>query len=312
MNYSTIKNLFEKLHSPLHSPPRPTPFSSSRGTRPRKWLPNSGGRSPKCRVDLPPELGGWGGQCNVFNTVQTVSKAYKKQTFARLILVILLGFSLIPVAARADDDEAPPSGRSSGGRGCGTVAQTLQSNIPSLILLAPQGSAKTVSTRPTFAWFVRDAAPVSMEFRLYAQAENNRYKLVKEIKDDLFKTVPGVMMLSLTQATPELAIGRYRWQVSLVCDRSHPSSNLFAESELEVVPIPLDLKARLEKTPDRFSQASLYAQANFWYDALGTAISSSGHNAGLKDPRLSLLDKVALSSTERQLVQDSGVHLMQR
>jgi Domain of Unknown Function (DUF928) len=242
----------------------------------------------------------------------SIIKAYKKKTATRLILVTLLGLSLMPVAAWADEDEAPPSGRSSGGRGCGTAAQTVRSDVPSLILLAPQGSAKTVSTRPTFAWFVRDAAPVSMEFRLYAQAENNRYKLVKEIKDDRFKTVPGVMMLSLAQTAPELAIGRYRWQVSLVCDRSHPSSNLFAESELEVVPMPLDLKARLEKTPDRFSQASLYARENFWYDALGTAISSSGHNSGLKDPRLSLLNKVMLSSAERQLVQDSGVHLMQR
>lgn len=239
-------------------------------------------------------------------------KAFKKQTVNRLIVVIMLGLSLMPVAAWADDDEAPPSGRSSGGRGCGTAAQTVQSDIPSLILLAPQGSAKTVSTRPTFAWFVRDATPVAMEFRLYAQTENNRYKLVKEIKDDRFKTVPGVMVLSLAQTTPALAIGRYRWQVSLVCDRSHPSSNLFAESEIEVVSIPLDLKTRLEKTPDPFSQASLYAQANFWYDALGTAISSSGNNAGLKDPRLSLLDKVALSSTERQLVQDSKIHSIQR
>jgi hypothetical protein len=239
-------------------------------------------------------------------------KSCKKPMATRLILVTLLGLSLMPVAAWADDDEAPPSGRSSGGRGCGTTAQTIPSDIPSLILLAPPGSAKTVSTRPIFAWFVRDAVPISMEFRLYTQTEKNRYKLIKEIKDDRFKTVPGVMMLSLAQATPELALGRYRWQVALVCDRSHPSSNLFAESELEVVAMPLDLKTRLERTPDRFSQASLYAQANFWYDALGTAIGSSSHNSGLKDPRLSLLDKVALSSTERQLVQDSGVHLMQR
>jgi Domain of Unknown Function (DUF928) len=312
MNHSTIKNLFEKLHSLLHLPPRP---------------PNSGGRSTRYFGLLPPELGshfrdrvprlkesgvGWGGQCNVFNTFQTGSKAYKNKTATRLILVTLLGLSLMPVAAWADEDEAPPSGRSSGGRGCGTTTQTVQSDVPSLILLAPQGSAKTVSNRPTFAWFVRDATPISIEFRLYSQEENNRYKLVKEIKDDRFKTVPGVMMLSLAQATPELAIGRYRWQVALVCDRSHPSSNLFAESELEVVPMPLDLKAQLQKTLDPVSQASLYAQANFWYDALGAAMSTSNNNAGLKDPRLSLLDKVTLSNIERQLVQSSKIYSIQR
>jgi Domain of Unknown Function (DUF928) len=240
----------------------------------------------------------------------------KKQTTTTLISVILLGLLLIPVAAKADEDEAPPSGRSAGGRGCGTTAQTVQTDIPSLILLAPPGRSKTVSTRPTFAWFVRDDDSVSMEFRLYVQEENNRYRLIKEIKDDRFKTSPGIMVLSLAQTTPELAIGRYRWQIVLVCDRSHPSSNLFAESELEVVPMPLDLRTQLEKTPDPFSQASLYAQANFWYDALRIAIASSGsntgNNSGIKDPRLSLLDKVTLNNNERQIIQNSAVHLMQR
>ncbi len=237
--------------------------------------------------------------------------ACQKQTATRLISGILLAMSLMPIAALADDDKAPPSGRSAGGRGCGTTTQIAQSNVPSLILLSPQESSKqAVSTRPTFAWFVRDAAPVLMEFRLYAQDANNRYQLVKEVKDDQFKTSPGIMVLSLAQTTPELAIGRYRWQVVLICDRSHPSGNLFAESELEVVPLPADLKTRLEKTHDRASQASLYAQADFWYDALGTAIGSS--NTGLKDPQLSLLNKMMLNNTEQQLLQNSAIHPIQR
>jgi Domain of Unknown Function (DUF928) len=248
----------------------------------------------------------------------TTIATYKKQTKTRFILVILLGFLLIPVATRAnDDDEAPPSGRASGSRGCGTIAPTAQSDLPSpILLLAPQGQSKTVSTRPTFAWFVRDDVSVAMEFRLYAQDENNRYKLIREIKGDRFKTSPGIMVLSLAQTNPELAIGRYRWQVVLICDRSHPSSNLFAESELEVVPMPVELKTQLEKTSDLFSQASLYARSGFWYDALGIAIASSGgntdSNSGLKDPRLSLLDKVTLNNTERQIVQNSAVHLIKR
>jgi Domain of Unknown Function (DUF928) len=237
----------------------------------------------------------------------------KKRTVIRLISSLLLGLSLLPVAALADDpDQAPPSGRSSGGRGCGTTMPTVQSDVPGLILLAPQTDPKTVSTRPTFAWFVRDAAPVSLEFRLYAQADNNRYQLIKEIKDDQLKTSPGIMVLSLAETNPELAIGRYRWQVVLVCDRSRPSSNLFADAELEVVPTPTDLKTRLEKTPDPFSQALLYTQANFWYDALGIALSSSSNPTALKDPRLSLLDKMMLSNVERQLLQDSPIHPIKR
>lgn len=183
-----------------------------------------------------------------------------------------------------------------------------QSNVPNLILLAPQGSKQTVSTRPTFVWFVRDATPVSMEFRLYAQTENSRYQVIKE---EQFQSSPGILVMTLNQTAPELAIGKYRWQVVLVCDRARPSSNLFATSEIEVVPVPANLKARLAQTSDRKAQASLYAQANFWYDALGTAINSSNRNTALKDPQLSLLDRMTLNNAERQLLQDSAIHPIQ-
>ncbi len=163
--------------------------------------------------------------------------AGKKRTVIGLISCLLIGFS---PAARADDpDTAPSSGRSAGGRGCGTAMPADKSEQPSLILLS-QGD-KTTSTRPKFSWTVRDAASVAMEFRLYAKEADNRYRLVKEIKDDQFKSKQGVNVLSLSpQTMPDLAIGRYRWQVILVCDRQRPSSNLFASADLEVVP-PSDL-----------------------------------------------------------------------
>jgi hypothetical protein len=155
----------------------------------------------------------------------------------RLISGLLIAISLIPTAALADDpDAAPPSGRSSGGRGCGTTLPLAEPTAPSLILLTPQSDLpQTVSTGPQFAWFIRDAAPIAMEFRLYAQSANNGQTLIKEIKDDQFKTAPGINLLTLSPTTPELPIGKYRWQVVLVCDRNRPSSNLFATADVEIV-----------------------------------------------------------------------------
>jgi Domain of Unknown Function (DUF928) len=224
-------------------------------------------------------------------------------------LILLLGLLLIPVSAFADDpDEAPPSGRSAGGRGCST-AMPSESDVPNLILLAPQGSQQTVSTRPTFAWFVRDNTSVPIEFRLYSQIENDRYQLVKEIKDEQFRSAPGIMVLSWDQTAPELAIGKYRWQVVLVCDRDRPSSHLFATSEIEVVPASADLKTRLEQTRDPLAQSSIYAEANLWYDALGIAIASS---TPLKASQVPLLDRMALNDAERQRLQQSAIHFIQR
>ncbi len=156
----------------------------------------------------------------------------------QLISGLLIVCSLIPVAAFADDpDAAPPSGRSSGGRGCGTTTSSAtESNLPSLILI----TQPSVSTRPQFAWYVRDAAPIAMEFRVYSQAANKSYTLIKEIKDDQFKTSPGINRLTFAPTTPELPIGRYRWQVVLICDRNRPSSHLFATADVEIVTSPVD------------------------------------------------------------------------
>ncbi|BAY28070.1 hypothetical protein NIES2100_78990 [Calothrix sp. NIES-2100] len=250
--------------------------------------------------------------------IQQIVQILPKLMANKLIAAILVGISLLPIAVIAEDkappdDKAPPTGRSSGGRGCGTTTQPAPSNVPALILLAPSSySGKTISTRPTFAWFVRDAAAVAMEFRLYEQ-ENNRYKLLKEIKDDNFKTFPGIMLLSPSNSIPELTVGkRYRWQVELVCDPSRPSGNLFAESEIEVVPIPANLKKQVESTSDRLTQAKLYAQANLWYDAFGEAFASPSDEIGLKDLRVSLLDQVATDDAEKEVLRGSEIHSLQR
>jgi Domain of Unknown Function (DUF928) len=194
----------------------------------------------------------------------------------KLISGLLIVFSLTPMAALADDpDQAPASGRSSGGRGCGTTVSSTESpsaNVPSLILLAPQAdSPQTVSTRPQFAWFVRDAAPIAMEFRLYAQSIDNRYTLIKEIKDDSFKTAPGINLLTFAPTTPELPIGRYRWQVVLICDRNRPSSHLFATADVEIVKSSVD-----SPTPSQ------------------------------------QIAKMTLNDTERQLLEKSEIHPIER
>jgi Domain of Unknown Function (DUF928) len=190
----------------------------------------------------------------------------------KLISGLLIAFSLTPMAALADDpDQAPASGRSSGGRGCGTTISSTESpsaaNVPSLILI----TQPSISTRPQFAWFVRDAAPITMEFRLYAQSTDNRYTLIKEIKDDPFKTAPGINVLTFAPTTPELSIGRYRWQVVLICDRNRPSSHLFATADVEIV------KSRIDSpTPSQ------------------------------------QIAKMTLNDTERQLLEKSEIHPIER
>ncbi len=175
-------------------------------------------------------------------------------------------------------------------RGCDTKNQT--SSIPAVILLAPpQGYGQTTATHPTFAWFISDADPHQMEFRLYEYDPTSKQsKLVKEIKDENFKSSPGIMMLSLS--SPELSIGkRYLWQVELVCKPNDPSGNPFATAAMKVVPVPPDLQTKLSQTNDTFSKATLYAQADLWYDALGIVLAGSDEPR-LREQKFSFLEQV--------------------
>lgn len=240
-------------------------------------------------------------------------KTFGQQILISLVTGLVSGGMLLSGVARADDDKATPSGRSSGGRGCSTASQPLPTAVPALILLTPnQQPGQTASIRPTFAWFVRDTAAVSVEFRLYERQPNNRFKLVTEIteiKGDPLKSSPGIMVLSLEDVATELAVGkRYRWQVELVCNPGRPSGNVFAQSEFEVVSLQPALKTQLDHTQDPLAQANLFAQADLWYDALETTLEPTSQQTQLQRLRRSLLQQVAINTAEQQLLQNSEIH----
>jgi Domain of Unknown Function (DUF928) len=245
---------------------------------------------------------------------------FNKQAVATLLIIASLGtsvFTATPLTVLADNkkpppDQAPTSGRSSGSRGCGTTVASNQTG-PALILLSLTASpAQTVLTRPTFAWFVRDNTSVPIEFRLY-ERENNSYKLVKEIKDNSFKSTAGITVLTLSESAPSLNVGKqYRWQVVLVCDQARPSGNLFAESDIQVAPIQPSLKSQLERARDILGQAKLYASSNLWFDALGIVLKYPSNEIQVKDFRSSLFNNITAHNPELQVLQNSTIRSVQR
>lgn len=234
----------------------------------------------------------------------------RNRFFSGIAASVLLGMALCPLAAIARDDKPPASGRSSGSRGCGLAAPAAAS-IPSLILLNPGPQpGQTTSPAPTFAWFVRDVEPQPLVFRLYEAVGPDEYTLLKEVQGDTIKSAPGIMVYSPAQAGLKLMQGkRYRWQVELVCDPNHPSSNVFAEAELEVVAMPPALKQQLAQSRDRAQQVLLLSQNNLWYDAVSAAIKP----VVTETPQFlaPVLEQVATSAVERQLLQNSAVHTLQ-
>ncbi|MBR8839466.1 MAG: DUF928 domain-containing protein [Stigonema ocellatum SAG 48.90 = DSM 106950] len=239
---------------------------------------------------------------------------------ASVTLSLLLLMPTIAQAGDTNNDDVPPDtyGRSGGSRGCDIKKTTSSNNIPALILLVPnQRFGRTVATSPTFAWFIRDSGSWQMEFRLYEyDPVSKKSKLLKEIKDEKFKSSPGIMVLSFSK--PVLSINqRYIWQIELICDPNHPAGNPFAEAAIKVVQMPTKLATELSKTQDKFNKANLYAQADLWYDTLGLVLTDEEYPR-MRELKFSVLDKVvateetALREVESAKLRESKIHQMQR
>ncbi|MBN3873590.1 DUF928 domain-containing protein [Nostoc sp. JL33] len=247
-------------------------------------------------------------------------KCLRKSLFTSIDIGLSL-LLLMPTTALADGNNDPPpqtTGTSGGSRGCETQPKPSSISIPALILLAPsQIYGQTSATRPTFAWFISNSDSWQMEFRLYEYDQASKQsKLVKEIKDESFKSLPGIMMLSLSNL--ELLVGqRYLWQVELVCDANRPSGNPFATVAMKVVSVKPDLEKQLSQSNDILIKANLYNQADLWYNTLEIALTSKDQPK-LRELKISLLEQIAnefetgLKEEIKVELTKSTIHQLQR
>ncbi len=187
------------------------------------------------------------------------------------IFTLSLLLTVTPLALakyKPPKDQRPPGGYTSttGSRGgCEAMGTTL------LTVLAPQAHiGQTATSHPTFAWFVPNFSSLPMEFTLYTYDSSNVPKIAEKIK---LQTSPGIMNLSLPKDKPGLTKGqKYLWQVAILCDLNHPSNDLVAKAEIEVVEMPKELTKKMPMVRDRLEMTKLFAEAGLWYDALATAM----------------------------------------
>jgi Domain of Unknown Function (DUF928) len=181
-----------------------------------------------------------------------------------------LGVTAIALAEYIPPPYSPPpeSPDATGTRGpCNQNEQTLLANSQiAITLLAPQTHiGQTISTHPTFAWFVNDAQSFPLEFHLYEYQANGE----RQILEINLQSSPGIMTWSLPKDEPGLAIGqRYRWQVVLVCNPNHYSNARVAEAVFDVVEAQPDLETAIASATTFLMKSEIYASRGLWYDAL--------------------------------------------
>ena len=140
-----------------------------------------------------------------------------------------------------------------------------------LTAIAPYSHVgQTISTHPTFAWFIPDSEHFPLEFHLEEYTGNSQFKTV--YKQEL-SSKPGIMSLALPEDLPGLTAGKkYRWKVVIRCTRYKAVVTM---AEVEVVTPPPKFKTALSNTSGTSKLVDLYAETGLWYDALAVTLNAA-------------------------------------
>lgn len=196
-------------------------------------------------------------------------------TFTLLINTLLYGnlFNILTAQAAytpPPNQKQPPSNASSGSaatRGCDG------NGLLSTILASGNRVGQTLSTHPTFAWFIDDNQPRPMEFTIYEYLQDNQYKIVYQTTKT---TDAGIMSVTLPKNKPALKTNQiYVSQVTIFCDPNSPSTALSDLVYFEVVTASDTLKNRLENASNALDKVNLYAEFGLWFDAMKEAMKLS-------------------------------------
>lgn len=202
-------------------------------------------------------------------------RSVKKLALASGALGLSLLFSTAALAGYQPRDptkpKTPPGSWAS--RGCEMVRDNQVTSQQDLVLVAPRKYiGLAASTHPTFVWFVSEQAyPVELILFEYSP-ETGRGDPIQTIK---LQSSAGLMQFTLPKDQPGLEVGKtYLWQITLVCQPNNPSKNPWMEAIVEVVAPPTTLQRSLATTTDPLKRAQLYAEADFWYEALAETLKT--------------------------------------
>ena len=172
-----------------------------------------------------------------------------------------------PLLAIAQEYHPPQRGTPGRREGAGTRGTCLRG--PKLLMpLTPTDSfSATVSSSPTFFWYVPTTAAQTAEFTLLDENDRTLYKTTLNLP-----ATAGVISFSLptSVAASVLTVGKdYYWQLSILCDPSQPSINPFVEGVVQRVKPTAALTSQLKKAGAR-DRPNIYATNGLWQDAIAT------------------------------------------
>jgi hypothetical protein len=164
------------------------------------------------------------------------------------------------------------------------------------------GLGHTIFTQPTLYWSI--SQPISSGeaiVTLKPTADPNSFDFPESLIEETFtlNAQAGIQALPLSQYKVKLEQDiEYEWSISLVCDPSNPSLNIFSTGRIKQIAPSAKLSQAL-KTASSKQLPHLYAENGIWYDSLdelSQSIQKKPSDKKLRKVRASLLKQGGLKS----------------
>ena len=224
-----------------------------------------------------------------------------KYLFFLIINLLFMSLLLTRTKIVLADYKPPPEQKPPQTNSDGLVSRngSCQNNQPPfLTVLAPKKNhvGQTISTNPSFSWFVPDSQSYRLKFQLYRYNQKGQRE---PIWSKQLQSQPGIMTIFLPKNESFLRVGkRYHWKVIILCNPNRPSSALVTGTDIDIVQKTSSLELLLRGTKDMAEVINIYGEYSLWYDAFEKALVHSNDN---QEIYLNLLEDLANLENNKNL-----------
>ena len=228
---------------------------------------------------------------------------FKRYSWLTTLICLLTIFSTAAIAeykkpkkASSPDERTTTSTATRGG--------CLNRDNSNLTAIAPYSHVgQTISTSPTFVWFIPESEYFPLEFHLEEYTTDAQPKTI--YKQEL-SSKPGIMSLSLPSDFPGLTVGKtYRWKVVMRCTRYRAVVTM---AEIEVVALTTELQTLSASISSPSKSIDLYSTKGLWYDALAITLDKGELQPVLPNQLIKELAAVEIKS-DSDVVKKQGEKL---
>ncbi|MEM9136549.1 MAG: DUF928 domain-containing protein [Cyanobacteria bacterium P01_F01_bin.42] len=156
---------------------------------------------------------------------------------------------------------------------------------------------RTASTSPTLAWFIPNTEAYRVQISLFALNPDQSTELLHEL--EYVESTSGMIHYTLPADKSGLQFGqRYQVQVSLACTPKSDSFDQFFVAEIDVQTPTESLTQSIAQSQSVVKKASLFAEAGFWFDAVGVILTELQESQGLQAMQTLLRELAAIEEGE--------------